>query len=1137
MWQRVADRLRTGRPLRSPDARRMAHEATTAAETARASPGERFGATDRAADARDRDDRIRAALRLLDGALGAPWGLRRRARARLPWVLVIGPSGAGKSALLRAADLRRPTARGDSPVRQQRLAAVDQAEWSVADAALFVEAPARYLDADESGFDAACWRGFLRRLARCRPGLPLNGVLVVVSVTDLLPNAESRRQLLGERLREQLLDLHDRLGVRSPIHLVVTHMGWVKGFDAFFTDLGREERRDAWGIEIDAQAIPSARLPWAEEFDALVERQRSRLLARLASERDPRRREALFAFPRQLAALRPGLLQLLEGIDATAAFDEPLSWGGAWFVNAGGAAKDMVDIVTSETARSLDVTVRALTARDADLSPVAFVDRLLTEVVPSAARRTLLTRRARRARTRRIVASTAMGAALLAGFAALRVHQADLERQSLVALDRRVDAVEARLGALPTAADASLRDTWRLIGMADELAASSARGAPSRWPGFGIDHDGRMRVAQRAQDLLRRLVDEAWMPRLANRIQDRLAHPRAEDDRYEVLRVARMLEVPGHRDVGAVLDWARADDTGRSSGREWPPDAAALEPQAVEALSSMPFAPSPSWTARIEEARDHSQGQELADLAWARLTAPALGNDKKDGAIRLSDLAGPAAARVFRRVSGAPLSESIPARFTAQGRREADRAAADVVRTLAGETSWVLGGAAASENDLRAATDEVRARLTAKALTTWERLLSDLRFADAPGDAVGPPEALALGTGEGSPLRRLLEGVAREATEEEAAPAGPSPAPQASPVRPLPEDPRIVLAVSRFAAWRQLVTPLAAAGGPAGATPVDRMLDALREVGVQWRAAAEAPTTAATVPALDAAIARVRSLAAEWPQPMRAWFDDLLDRARGRLDAGRARDMRAAIKGDAGNLCRQSIERRYPFEAGADRETPLGDFVALFAPNGLLDRLTKERLEPYVDTSVVPWRTRPGAPAGDGLEPGTIASLERAAALRDAFFGPVSATGTVPPAATADLVLVASDPGIAEVRLEVDGQASLLKPGSGIRVAWPPRQPSPRARLAVIVSAAASSPASGTLPMPPAGDTQRDLANFEGTWSLFRLVEAGHPVPDGPERLALTFGPPGAQVVLDWRSDSVRNPWRLASLRSFRCPH
>ena len=49
-------------------------------------------------------------------------------------------------------------------------------------------------------------------------------------------------------IRARLRELHDKLGVRFPVYVLVTKADLIAGFNEFFGDLGREERDQVWGL-------------------------------------------------------------------------------------------------------------------------------------------------------------------------------------------------------------------------------------------------------------------------------------------------------------------------------------------------------------------------------------------------------------------------------------------------------------------------------------------------------------------------------------------------------------------------------------------------------------------------------------------------------------------------------------------------------------------------------------------------------------------------------------------------------------------------------------------------------------------------------------------------------------------------
>ncbi|MDH5540045.1 MAG: type VI secretion system membrane subunit TssM, partial [Rhizobacter sp.] len=164
--------------------------------------------------------RFRQAMGLLregleTGTAGPPWlrwWRRRQQLIRQPWYLFIGAPGAGKTTALLNSGLRFPLADrlGTAPVKG--VAGTRQCDWWFTDRAVFIDTAGRYTTQDSHAeSDAREWRSFLGLLRRHRPRQPINGVLVTVSVPDLLAGgAELARQCAAVNARLQ--ELRETLG-------------------------------------------------------------------------------------------------------------------------------------------------------------------------------------------------------------------------------------------------------------------------------------------------------------------------------------------------------------------------------------------------------------------------------------------------------------------------------------------------------------------------------------------------------------------------------------------------------------------------------------------------------------------------------------------------------------------------------------------------------------------------------------------------------------------------------------------------------------------------------------------------------------------------------------------------------------
>ncbi len=111
----------------------------------------------------------------------------------------------------------------------------------------------------------------------------------------------------------------------------------------------------------------------------MVERLQQRVLFRLEGERDPQRRTAILAFPRQMASLKPLLDSLLGRIFSASDFDARVLLRGVYFTS-GTQEGTPIDRMLGAVARTFGFAA-AVAAPPAGQGKAYFIQRLLREVI------------------------------------------------------------------------------------------------------------------------------------------------------------------------------------------------------------------------------------------------------------------------------------------------------------------------------------------------------------------------------------------------------------------------------------------------------------------------------------------------------------------------------------------------------------------------------------------------------------------------------------------------------------------------------------------------------------------------------------------------------------------------------------
>ena len=166
----------------------------------------------------------------------------------LPWYVIIGAPGAGKTTLLLNSGLKFPLSEHQGVDQIKGVGGTRNCDWLFADEAIFLDTAGRYTTQDShQPVDAAAWSGFLDLIKKYRPRRPINGVLVTMSMSDLLQLTEEERRQQSSAIRKRIMELYEVLGVRFPIYMLFTKCDLVAGFTDFFALLTQEERAQVWG--------------------------------------------------------------------------------------------------------------------------------------------------------------------------------------------------------------------------------------------------------------------------------------------------------------------------------------------------------------------------------------------------------------------------------------------------------------------------------------------------------------------------------------------------------------------------------------------------------------------------------------------------------------------------------------------------------------------------------------------------------------------------------------------------------------------------------------------------------------------------------------------------------------------------
>ncbi|MDQ2778253.1 MAG: type VI secretion system membrane subunit TssM [Pseudomonadota bacterium] len=1083
----------------------------------------------------------------------------------LPWYTIIGAPGSGKTTALRNAGLRFPLAEhrgGASADAVRGVGGTRNCDWWFTDQAVLIDTAGRFVTQDsDRANDQATWAGFLQLLKKSRPRQPLNGVLVTVSVADLIAKSPAERARHAEAVRARMQELHEQLAVRLPIYLLVTKCDLLAGFSETFAALDKDRRATPWGytVALDGPNAQDARTALVPEFDALLQRLDQGLVDRLQSEPDPQRRALIYAFPNQFANLRELLQEFVQQVFSPSPFEARPMLRGVYFVS-GTQEGSPIDRVLGAVSRHFRLEQQMLPPQH-ESGRSYFLQRLLKEVVFAEQGIAGTHRGFERRRGALALAGYALLAMLALGLSALWLISYGNNKAYIETVGRRVEAVRKDVQETPNRATSELRpilsalDATRGLAVAGEAhaeantlpaAASGVQAGADDEPsvpwslGFGL-YQGR-KLDSAARVAYQHMLVDAVLPRLAMRVEEQLRAGEQTESLYEALKVYLMMSDPAHFEPDALKAHFE-NDWDQRLGRELSTAEREAMSRHLDALLALgaTVSPLPIDQKLIQATRDRLAQVALPQRVYDRIRQRGLGDAfPAFSAIRSG---GGNVPLVFARASGLPLTQGPPGLYSYAGYWKGFQSVVgEVTRQLADEQPWVLGiesgrapasgqgeGAQALLSSTRM-VDDVRRLYLIDYRDTWKAYIADIKLLPVTNISQAVERARFLAAPD-SPLVPLLRAISRQTTllagqgmvgnaEQSARKTlesvqkrvfGALGAKDVTTGAPTDRIESIV--DTEFESLRRQVT--APEGGKA---PIEVVIARLGELQVLLTAV-DSALKGGGAPPPSPLPNQLKADAANSPEPVRSILESLGGTsarvALMQLRESLSREVRAQI----GDFCKQAISGRYPFVLGSKSEVTQADFATLFGPSGKFEQM-QQRLAPYIDTSTKTWSFRAvdGVPLGNDV--GTLPQFQRAAVIRETFFSGAGGAGGGP-STRLEMKPVEMDTSLREFTLDVDGQ--LVRYAHGPQIPTAITWPGPRGTNVVRVM------------VQPAGGTGMVE---DGPWALYKLFDRVTFLP-GKEREKdrVVFDIDGRKAVFDITTGSVRNPFRLPELRSFSCPN
>ncbi|QKD06682.1 type VI secretion system membrane subunit TssM [Mesorhizobium loti] len=1105
---------------------------------------------DRDADSQVLEARMNEAIAALKRSSG-----KRNFLYEVPWYIIIGPPGAGKTTALVNSGLNFPLAVSGDAQPVAGVGGTRACDWWFTDQAVLIDTAGRYTTQDSNArSDSKSWLAFLSLLKKYRTRQPINGVILAISLADLIGLDDQQLDAHVVEIRSRLREIHETLKIQFPVYLLFTKADLVVGFMDYFGGFDETRRRKVWGATFqtsDRTKNMAAEAP--AEFDALARRLVEEMPDRLQEEADPVARISVFGFPAQFGAMKGRIANFIAGLFDPGRSQVNASLRGLYF-SSGTQEGTPIDQVLGAIGRSFGSNSRSHLS---GTGKSFFLHDLLTSVIfaesgwvsydKSAARRAAIARFA------------GLGAITLIAAAALGTLALSFTaNRSLIA------STTQAMGQYRTTADALLKSTKvtdvdleNVIGPLDQLrdlpAGFETGAAPTPIEEtFGLSQRERLLSASRTayRQALERMFRSRLLIQAERTIQTKMADPAAL---YEPLKIYLMLGGKAPKvDDALIVSWMKQDwEQNRYPGENNREGREQLEKH-LRAMLALDDAYDPVFELNqpLVEAAQRSLGRmSLADRASALIKSAVYSAALDDFSVSVKG--GPETPLVFERVDGGDLSGlRVPGLYTYAGFNRFYLGQLSRIAQMLVDDQWVLGGGGEQggiDQELLKLGPELLDRYGKEFATAWNSVLDGLKFKAMLKDK---PHYIAISAvaSPTSPIEQLFTAIAAETALTRGAASGKEPAigVEAGTVQGQSQDAtkmagglaRIGIQMATGKSQSRAGTGSVAAqnqspggnieaqyrsfqtlvSGPAGRRPIDALTQNFRDIYKSLQLATDVPSQTERVNAnLQLQIATLRANSSRLPKPLARMVNATADEFEGNVAETSVANLNQLLDQAVTAPCESAVNGRYPFDGNGTEDMAMADFAKLFAPGGLLDRFFAQNLASLIDMSGQDWSWKQDARFGRDLSKSTLKIFQQAAEIRSAFFPQGGSTPSISITFTPFSLHGDADAAV----LDVDGQTVQSNQGGSApsTVTWP--------------SGAASGSASLSLtPEMPGRDS---TIKFEGPWALKRLMDKAT-ITGTDSNVEARFVIGGRDVSYTIQTGSGPNPFLLPALSGFSCP-
>nr|WP_321455742.1 type VI secretion system membrane subunit TssM [uncultured Cohaesibacter sp.] len=1086
----------------------------------------------------------------------------------LPWYVIIGPPGSGKTTALVNSGLKFPLAGKENAASVMGVGGTRYCDWWFTDDAVMIDTAGRYTTQDsDADADKASWLSFLQLLKHNRLKQPINGVIIAISLEDLIKGDKEALSLHATEIRKRLVEIHQELKIDFPVYALFTKADLVAGFMEFFGNFNETRRRQVWGATFQSEKRNENPIGQVEEeFNLLLKVLADNVTDRLQEEPDGETRISIFGFPAQVAHLREKVIGFLSEIFEPTRYHVNANLRGFYF-SSGTQEGTPIDQVLGAMASSFSRDLQSWQMSGKGRS--FFIHDLFKKVIFEESGWVSFDRKAvRRASFFRYSAIAALIACTV-GLAGLWTWSYFNNRSLISVTENSIATYRVNAREELTATVVKDDDLLSISGYLQMLRKMPVGyeyredGTPMK-EGFGLSQRPQLVVA--SEVAYRQGLERMFRSRLILRLERQLELFISDDDPlsvYEALKVYLMLGGKA-RSVNKqlIISWMKAD----WANNQYPgPDNKAARQELLdhlEAMLDLDAARSPSFQLDgplVEAAQKTLARMHLVDQAYALIKSASYTSGLED--FYPAQRAGAQADTVFETVDGSDFSAmKIPMIYTYRGFHEFFLVQLSAVAEKLEQERWVLGEFGQDESykeQYKQLGPQLLDRYGKDFVEVWTKMLANIRLRPMSADK---PKYINLSTASSpsSPIRELFKAVAEETalTKDADTEAGAAALTGTSDKALAGDAAKMVLerARMRMSGLANIGIDLALKksqsrvggllnggsnaarripganieaqfreyqmlfDGKIGVRPIDGLIQVLYETHRNLVLAAtvsgEAERAAAMV---QRQVATLRASASRLPRPLARMIQGAVEDFEGDAADTSIAQLNQLLQSTVTRRCQQIIANRYPFKSNSRRDVQMQDFATLFSPNGILDQFFSQNLSKYVDMSGTNWKWKQDSRMGQEMSSETLRHFQNAQEIRDAFFP----QGGRMPGVNITIKQTALQGQVESALLTVNQQILQTQQVGNMpmTINWP----------------GSMSSGSFSIQFLPEMFGRTSSFALEGSWALMRAIKMGSPKKRG-DTIQVHYNIGGRYVQYDIQVGSILNPFMLRALSRFQCP-